>query len=135
MGITWWGIKEWILKHLFEIFIAIAAVIAPIKPLIIAVGFLIFFDLITGLKKAHTLKESITSKRLSDTVTKIIFYNIAIFTSLTIQYITTDIIPVVKLVASGIAAIEGYSIFENISIITGKDFKTILSDILNKKRD
>jgi len=92
--------------------------------------FLIFFDLITGVYKAYKASEEITSKKLAKTVTKVIFYNIAILSSMAIESITgNEFIPVIKIVASGIASIEGFSIFENISSITGKNFRQIILDV------
>jgi len=122
--------KEWLIRHTNEIIIAVCAILLPVKPLMVAIGFLIFFDLITGVYKAYKASEEITSKKLAKTVTKVIFYNIAILSSMAIESITgNEFIPVIKIVASGIASIEGFSIFENISSITGKNFRQIILDV------
>ncbi len=128
--------KSWILNHIEQLFIAMLAIIMPIKPLIIAIGFLIFFDFITGVKKAHKNGEKISSKKMANTINKIIFYNVAIFTGIAINSILgTDLVNAVTIIASGIASVEGYSIIENISAITNSNLRDTIGKIFDRHKD
>ena len=51
---------------------------APIKGLLIAVGFAIALDTIFGIFKAIRIKEEITSRRMSNIVSKFVLYQMSI---------------------------------------------------------
>ena len=103
---------------------------SPITAAIIGLLVLIFFDVITGCRAAQLRGEEIRSNRLSRTVSKIIFYSIAIILSRVMEVSFIDWIPVAKLTAGYIAVVEFKSNMENIASITGVDiWKHLMSKI------
>jgi hypothetical membrane protein len=64
----------------YYILAALALFFAPIKGLVIAVGIAIIIDTITGVLKSIKLVgwHSITSRRLSDIISKIFLYNVCL---------------------------------------------------------
>ena len=94
---------------------------APITAAIIGLAVLIFFDVITGCRAAQLRGEEIRSNRLARTVSKIIFYSIAIILSRVMEVSFMDWMPVAKLTAGYIAIVEFKSNMENIASITGVD--------------
>lgn len=122
------SLKLWLIKHFSDICIACIAVLAPEVPVLITVGILIIFDLLTGVAAAIKRKEYITSRKLSLTISKAIFYGIAYFTSMAIQYLTT--FPFKLLMAGFIGIVEAKSILENISYILGIDFWIVIKNYI-----
>jgi len=94
---------------------------APITIAIIGLTVLIFADVITGCKAAQVRGEEIRSNRMARTVSKIIFYSVAIMLSRLMEVAFIDFMPVAKLTAGYIAIVEFKSNLENIAIITGVD--------------
>lgn len=116
------NIKTWLLAGL--------AVFTPIKAVIITVGILIVADFIFGVWAAKKRGEKITSKRLRDTVTKMCVYQMAVLTGfLGETYLLEGIVPVTKLVAAIIGAVELKSLFENYAAISGVDFASIITKL------
>ena len=102
---------------------------APITAAIIGLAVLIFFDVITGCRAAKLRGEEIRSNRLARTVSKIIFYSIAIILSRVMEVSFMDWMPVAKLTAGYIAIVEFKSNMENIASITGVD---VWKHLMNK---
>jgi phage-related holin len=103
---------------------------APITAAMVGLAVLIFADVITGCKAAKVRGEEIRSNRLARTVSKIIFYSIAIILSRVMEVSFMDWIPVAKLTAGYIAIVEFKSNMENIATITGVDiWKHLMSKI------
>ena len=103
---------------------------APITAAIVGLAVLIFFDVITGCRAAQLRGEEIRSNRLARTVSKIIFYSIAIILSRVMEVSFMDWMPVAKLTAGYIAIVEFKSNMENIASITGVDiWKHLISKI------
>ena len=94
---------------------------APIAAALAALGVLIFADVITGCKAAKVRGEEIQSNRMARTVSKIIFYSIAIILSRVMEVVFIDFIPVAQITAGYIAIVEFKSNIENIGSITGVD--------------
>jgi len=94
---------------------------APITIAIIGLTVLIFADVITGCKAAQVRGEEIRSNRMARTVSKIIFYSVAIMLSRLMEVAFIDFMPVAKLTAGYIAIVEFKSNLENIAVITGVD--------------
>lgn len=94
---------------------------APITAAIIGLAVLIFFDVITGCRAAQIRGEEIRSNRMARTISKIIFYSIAIILSRVMEVSFMDWMPVAKLTAGYIAIVEFKSNMENIASITGVD--------------
>jgi phage-related holin len=94
---------------------------APITAAMVGLAVLIFADVITGCKAAKVRGEEIRSNRLARTVSKIIFYSIAIILSRVMEVSFMEWLPVAKLTAGYIAIVEFKSNMENIATITGVD--------------
>jgi hypothetical protein len=120
--------KFWLLASL--------AVFLPIKELMLTIGFLVASDMVVGIWKALKLKQRIRSRRMSDTVTKLLLYQIAIMSGFLIEtFIIAEIIPITKLVATVIAVIEFKSIIESIESVTGKDLWSKIKSIIGRKSE
>lgn len=97
----------------------------------LAVGFMIIADLVTGVWRAVKAGEHISSSGFRRTVTKTAAYELAIVTAFVMEHFLLDgSLPVIKIVASLIAMTEGKSIMENLSEITGVNFMKVLMDKL-----
>jgi hypothetical protein len=120
--------KFWLLASL--------AVFLPIKELMLTIGFLVAADMVVGIWKALKLKQRIRSRRMSDTVTKLLLYQIAIMSGFLIEtFIIAELIPITKLVATVIAVIEFKSIIESIESVTGKDLWSKIKSIIGRKSE
>jgi len=94
---------------------------APITAAMFGLAILIFADVITGCKAAQLRGEEIKSNRMARTVSKIIFYSIAIILSRVMEVSFMEWLPIAKLTAGYIAVVEFKSNMENIASITGVD--------------
>jgi hypothetical protein len=120
--------KVWLLASL--------SILLPIKELMLTVGFLVGADLVVGIWKALKLKQRIRSRRMSDTVTKLLLYQLAIISSFLIEkYVLTEMLPVAKLVGTVIAIIEFKSIIESIEAVTKQDIWTRIKTLIGRKSD
>jgi hypothetical protein len=97
-------------------------VLAPVKPIMLAVGVLICVDLITGLWASLKRKRKITSRGLRRTIGKMLAYQLAIITAFVMETWLLPDVPMVKVVSGLIGVTETKSVFENLSFITGVDF-------------
>jgi len=117
-------------------FLAGLAVFLPIKELMLTIGFLVASDMVVGIWKALKLKQRIRSRRMSDTITKLLLYQIAIMSGFLIEtFIISELIPITKLVATVIAVIEFKSIVESIESVTGKDLWSKIKTIIGRKSE
>ena len=117
-------------------FLAGLAVFLPIKELMLTIGFLVAADMIVGIWKALKLKQRIRSRRMSDTITKLLLYQIAIMSGFLIEtFIISELIPITKLVATVVAVIEFKSIIESIESVTGKDLWSRIKTIIGRKSE
>lgn len=64
--------------YLNYLIVSLCLMFAPIKGLLIAVGMAIALDTIMGIFKAIKIKEEITSRRMSNIVSKFVLYEMAI---------------------------------------------------------
>jgi len=115
--------KEFILKLL----LAGLAVLAPIKAVMIATIVVILIDLVTGLWRASTSKETISSSVMRRTITKLLVYQFAIIAGFIIETFLVSGVPITKLVSSVIGMVEIKSILENLDeVYGGSIFKSLL---------
>lgn len=121
-------------KYFQTILAASAGFIMPIYSLFLATGFLVIMDLISGIYAARKRGEIFSSKKLGKTVTKMIWYYMAILLGYVMQVEFIDDIPVAKITAGIIASVEFTSNLENIHWITGIDFTRVIRDFINKDR-
>lgn len=125
---------EFLQKHAEALLLSSVAILAPIKTTLMAVGLLIFLDLLTGLMKSVKAKLPITSKALSSTVYKMAGYQAAVIGAWVFEkYLGLDAIPVTKMVAGAIGVVELLSIAENVKATTGVDVLNIVKRLQDKK--
>lgn len=112
--------KTWLSKNLESIAISIVAFFSPIIPLMLTVGFLVAVDFIFGIWRSLKLKQEVTSRKMSHTITKILLYNVTIMSVWVLEknIIGSDI-PITKIVAGVICLTETKSIDEAFKIIFG----------------
>ena len=73
---------------------------------------------------------------MSDTVTKLLLYQLAIMSGFLIEtFIISELIPVTKLIATVVAIIEFKSIIESIEAVTGKDLWSKIKTIIGRKSE
>jgi len=118
---------------LTKIALAILAILAPIQASILAVGFLIMADLVTGIAAAYKKGESIKSQRLKNTAVKMLVYNLLLMSSFIAETYLTPWIPFTNITLSFLAIVEVKSLGENFHNITGINFIIYLKSYLNNK--
>lgn len=125
------ALKSWIIVGL--------SILAPIKSAVFSVYFLIFADLITGVWASIKEKQTVTSSKLSRTISKILVYSTTIVVAFIVnKYLLVDFeLPIVSIVSGFIAITEVKSILENLNRISShrviKDLILILSNERNKR--
>lgn len=107
-------------------------VLAPVRPVMIAVGALVIFDFITGVWAAKKLGKKITSNGFKKTIIKSLVYQCTIIVAFILETYLVEGVPIVKAIAGLIGLTEGKSFFENVHKITGIDF---WSEALKKIRE
>lgn len=106
---------------------------APIKLLLVASTLLVLADSVTGMLAARKRGEAISSAGMRRTVSKLLVYQGAIIAGFLIEMLMSGALPVAKLVAGCVAAVEGKSALENLDAINGSSvFKTIVEKIGSK---
>jgi phage-related holin len=93
----------------------------PIVPLVLAVGVLSLTDTITGIAKAKKIGERIHSSKMTRTITKMVFYAIAIILGRLMEVHFIPWMPIAQITAGYIALVEFKSNMENIGLLTGTD--------------
>jgi Bacteriophage holin family len=124
-------IEKWGLALL----VSAVAVLAPVQPLIMGVGFLIMADLATGLIAARKRGDKITSRAMSRSVWKMAAYQVCILSAFAVEHLILDVMPVAKLAASVIGLVEFRSVAENVKTITGVDLRAITERVTGKGRE
>lgn len=116
--------------------LACLSILLPIKELMLTIGFLVGADLVVGIWKAFKTGQKIRSRRMSDTITKLLLYQIAIISGFLIEkYVITDMIAVSKLIGTVIAIIEFKSIIESIEAVTGTSLWDKIRVIVGRKSE
>lgn len=120
-----------------SIFVAVLAVLAPIKAMIFTMLALVLADLITGVWAAHKLQQPITSAKLRTTVSKLLIYLIAICIGyLTETYLLEGLLPISKLIAGAVGMVELTSLLENANKILGQNlFKMLIDKLGSANKD
>lgn len=113
---------------------SIVAMIAPIGPLLITIGFLIAIDFVFGIYKAFVRNEEITSRKMGNTISKSFMYSLAV---IALWLIERNIIPDVgfslsKIGAAMIAIVEVKSIDESFKGIFGWSLWTKMVKIFRR---
>lgn len=120
------------MSYIHTFLTVLLAALIPQTDIFITVGVLILCDLFSGIYKAIKVGESVNSRKMSHTIAKIIFYNLAIITGTLIEVYIMPLIPFTSLIASSIALIEFTSITENITKILGYDIFRKVKDYLKR---
>ena len=126
LNIFCWIAESWIGKGV--LFLSIY--FTPIWISLLIIGVFIFADVATALWKAKRNNIPIRSKRLRDTIGKMIAYMIALMVSHMFQLHFMPIVPVLQIIAVFIASAELKSIMENLGAITNLDFWSIIKERL-----
>ena len=129
-------------KYLFTIIIAF---LLPIKGIMLAVGFSILADTIIGLYRAKKQNQQITSRRLSNIVSKMFLYQGAVVLFFIIEkFILGDIVSlfvtasefiITKLIAMALIGIELKSINENYESATGISVWSKIKEVLTRAKE
>lgn len=100
--------------------ISLLAVFSPVVPLLLTIGFLIVLDFIVGIYRAWKLNEPITSRKMGNSISKMLLYQITILSLWVFEiYIIGSIIPITKIGGGLIAVTEIKSIDESVEKMTG----------------
>lgn len=127
---------EQIFSFLTKFSLVLLAIIAPIKATMIALGFLMFADLILGIMAARKRGEIITSAGLWRSVVKLFVLQVGLVTAFVVEtYLAQELFPIVKTFSALVSIVELVSIFENINTITGTNMLGKLVDALKSKND
>lgn len=119
--------KEIFQKYSLPIAAYFVSYFSPAFPMMMAIGFILVADFITGIMAAQKRGEEISSKKMRPTITKGIGYMMAILVAHIFQKNFLVDIEVLKIVSGLIAFIEVKSLDENFRDITGKSlFKQFL---------
>ena len=121
----------------------ILAFFAPIAGLTATVGLLIFGDTILGIYRAYSLKEPITSRKMSRLVSKLVLYQASILLVFCldkfmlgefVSLLTSTPYFITKLTAIALSAIEVKSINESLQLL-GIDVWGSLKEILKRTKE
>lgn len=123
-------------KFLFGGGSVMAGVLAGLNPLFITLLILILFDLGTGVYAAKKSQTKITSHGLRKTVEKTLSYFSIIIICVLVDVYLLSTFSTCQFVTAFIGFVELYSIFENIGVITGRDFasafQSFFTDVFKK---
>ena len=124
-------------QFLIKIGITLVAIFSPAKQVLATVLALMVVDLITGILASRKQGIPISSAALGRTIVKSFVYLSAICLAFLVQqYLTTDAIPCMHIVASFIGLTELLSCLENLNIIGGGDLlKKLIDNLSSKNKD
>lgn len=121
-------------EYLYKGLLVLAAILAPIKALLISCGVLIIADMVTGIFAAHKRGEAIKSAEMRRSLTKMVVYQVAIISAFVLEkYMLDGLLPVSKVVSGVIGMVEFKSILENASAIAGQDIIGLVIEKLGSK--
>jgi len=107
-------------QYITPLLASLVAVFTPVLPTLLTVGFLIALDFIVGIYRAFKLNEEITSRKMGNTISKMLLYNITILSLWVFEkYILQDAIPITKIGAALISITELKSIDESVEKLIG----------------
>lgn len=141
-------IKNFLIENLNLILLAIGTFFFPINNLLILVGVMIFADTFLGIWRAKKNKEVISSRKLSNVVSKFFLYegavvlayilDVLLLGEFTILFIDIDFL-ITKVTTLTIVFVELKSLDENFKFLTGFDiwetFKRLLRRAKEAKED
>ena len=116
----------------------------PISGILILIAFAILLDTVTGIYKSVHLKQKVTSRGLSQIISKIQLYETTVLLFfLTDKFLVSDIIAqffsieflVTKVLALVLVSIEVVSINENYKAIYGKDLYSAMKLLFRRAKE
>jgi hypothetical protein len=122
----------------------ISAFLAPIQGIMLTVGFCILADTVMGIWKANKLKEKVTSRKLSQIISKMFLYQATIVLIYSVDKFILDqivqaffTVPLMatKVVALTLISIELFSIDENFKAVKKKGFWDYFKDLTARAKD
>lgn len=117
-----------------KIFFFIISYFAPISTIIHVMLVFIFFDFVSGVWASCKNKEKIESKRMRKTITKIIWYIVAIFMAHMMEVtFSLQFLHLAQIVGGFICMVEIKSVFENITKITNEPIFMKIYKLFEKK--
>ena len=120
-------------QYLLHLFVALTAVFTPVIPLLLTIGALIIIDFIVGVFRAFKMKEPITSRKMGNTVSKMLLYQLTILSLFIFEtYILQGLLPVTKIGAGMISVTELKSIDESLEKMTGMGVWKKLTKIIRR---
>lgn len=119
---------------LLKLLIALISYFEPISALLHIVIIFILIDFMTGVYASYKTKRQICSRRLRKTIEKFVFYSVAIMIGYMFQKHFAGWTNLGQIIAGFIAMTELYSIYENITRITGTDILKKLKEVLKLKK-
>ena len=127
-----------------RIFMIIAAFLAPIQGIMITVGICIIADTIMGVWKAKKLKQQVTSRKLSQIISKMFLYQATVVLIFAVdkfildgiiqQFFTVPLLAT-KLVALTLISIELFSMDENFKAVKKKGFWDYFKELSARAKD
>lgn len=127
-----------------RIMMVVAAFLAPIQGIMITVGVCILADTIMGVWKAKKLKQTITSRKLSQIISKMFLYQATIVLIFAVdkfildgiiqQFFTVPLLAT-KVVALTLISIELFSIDENLRAVHKKGFWDYFKELTARAKD
>jgi hypothetical protein len=93
----------------------------PIAWSLVGIGVLVFADVFTGIRAAKKRGDRIHSRTMGRTISKMIFYTLAILLSRVMELAFIPWLPIAQLTSGYIAVVEFKSNMENIGEITNTD--------------
>lgn len=130
--------------HLLKTLAVIFAFLLPIRGLILAVGISIMADTVTGMMKAYKQKNKITSRKLSQIISKMVLYQSALLLFFVIDFFLLGEFLALfvgiqffltKVLAAVLCFIELKSIDENYKVITGYSLWQKFKEMLARGKD
>lgn len=137
-------LKTTLASSLNRIAIVVLSFLMPIKGILLTIALSIFADTVVGLWKAKKLKTPITSRRLSQIVSKMLLYQVTVILSFMIDTFILD--PIVqqifsvpflftKMVALTLVSIEVFSIDENIKAVKKTGLFDAFKNLVARSKD
>jgi len=101
-------------------FASVFGVLAPVAAIIYTLTFIIFLDFVFGIFKSYKLKQEISSRKMSQSISKIFLYNLVIIGLFVMdKYVLSTGIGLERIGASLIILVEFRSIDEHFTKLFG----------------
>lgn len=126
--------KTWIANNIIPLLVSFMAVISPAVPLILTVGFLVVVDFLFAIYRQWKQDpKQITSRKMSNTVSKLTTYTLAILSIFLLEkYILAEVLPISKMAAGLICLVELKSIDESFFILNKYSLWSKIVSLINR---